>query len=115
MTGRLLVQKFIVVALGLALLVSSGWSFYRSRHLPEAEPAGLAHELAGQVAVAFAEPDHRGGLAAGKNSVRSASSPVTTSATLPGASTTSTHGAVGADVAANTSGGRSSAACQPCR
>lgn len=35
MTARLLVQKFIVAALGLALLVSSGWSFYRSRHLRE--------------------------------------------------------------------------------
>jgi hypothetical protein len=35
MTGRLLVQKSIVAALGLALLASSGWSFYRSRHLRE--------------------------------------------------------------------------------
>ena len=35
MTARLLAQKFIVAALGLALLVSAGWSFYRSRHLRE--------------------------------------------------------------------------------
>jgi hypothetical protein len=35
MNARLLVQKFIVVGLGAALLVSAGWSFYRSRHLRE--------------------------------------------------------------------------------
>src|SRR5512139_613995 len=35
MTTRLLVQKFVVAALGLALLVSAGFSFYRSRHLRE--------------------------------------------------------------------------------
>ncbi len=40
MTARLLVQKFIVASLGLALLVSAGWSFYRSRHLREAVVLG---------------------------------------------------------------------------
>jgi predicted deacylase len=35
MTARLLVQKFLVAALGLALLVSAGRSFYQSRHLGE--------------------------------------------------------------------------------
>ena len=35
MTTRVLVQKIVVAALGLALLVSAGLSFHRSRHLAE--------------------------------------------------------------------------------
>ena len=35
MTRRLLATKIVIIGLGLALLVSSGLSFYRSRRLPE--------------------------------------------------------------------------------
>jgi hypothetical protein len=40
MTTRLVVQKVLVAVFGLALLVPAGWSFYRSRRLPEAVVLG---------------------------------------------------------------------------